>query len=92
MKPVYDAANLIDAHLVRHALEEAGIPVHIAGESLTGGMGDLPLHGLLRVCVPEVAWPQADAIVRSLGLGEGPTATMGASGVDGAADPGLLPA
>jgi hypothetical protein len=72
VKPVYDAANLIDAHLVRHALEEAGIPVHIAGESLTGGLGDLPLHGLLRVCVPEAAWPEADSIVQALGLGDGP--------------------
>ena len=91
MKPVYDAANLIDAHLVRHALEDAGIPVHIAGESLTGGMGDLPLHGLLRVCVPEMAWPEADAIVQSLGLGDGPAEPLG-DGFDGAADPGLLPA
>ncbi len=72
MKPVYDAANIIDAHLVRHVLEDAGIPVFIAGESLTGGMGELPLHGLLRVMVPEAAWPQADAVVRALGLGEGP--------------------
>lgn len=72
MKPVYDAANLIDAHLVRHALEDAGIPSFIAGESLTGGMGELPLQGLLRVCVPEAAWPEADAVVQSLGLGDGP--------------------
>lgn len=69
MKPVYDAANLIDAHLVRHALEDAGIPVFIRGEALTGGMGELPLHGVLQVCVPEVAWPQADAVVKALDLG-----------------------
>ncbi|MFZ5656750.1 MAG: DUF2007 domain-containing protein [Pseudomonadota bacterium] len=87
MKPVYDAANLIDAHLVRHALEDAGIPVFIAGESLTGGMGDLPLHGLLRVCVPEAAWPEADAIVQALGLGDGPADPAG----DSAPDPALRP-
>lgn len=69
MKPVYDAANLIDAHLVRHALEDAGIPVYIRGEALMGGVGDLPVHGMLQVCVPDVAWPQADGIVRELGLG-----------------------
>lgn len=69
MKPVYDAANLIDAHLVRHALEDAGIPVFIRGEALTGGMGELPLDGVLQVCVPEVAWPQADAVVKALDLG-----------------------
>lgn len=70
MKPVFEAAHLIEAHLVRHALEDAGIPVFIAGEALTGGLGELPLHGLLRVCVPEAAWPQADAIVQALNLGE----------------------
>lgn len=87
MKPVYDAANLIDAHLVRHALEDAGIPVFIAGESLTGGMGELPLHGLLRVCVPAAAWPEADAVVQALGLGEEPAAAD-----DDAFDAGLSPA
>lgn len=70
MKPVYDAANLIDAHLVRHALEDAGIPVFIRGEALTGGMGELPLHGLLQVCVPKAGWEAADAVVRGLGFGD----------------------
>ncbi|MGY4515309.1 putative signal transducing protein [Lysobacter sp. HA18] len=72
MKPVYDAANLIDAHLVRHALEDAGIPVFIRGEALTGGMGELPLYGVVQVCVPEMAWPQADAVVRALDFGTPP--------------------
>ncbi|GGZ67077.1 hypothetical protein GCM10008101_21560 [Lysobacter xinjiangensis] len=69
MKSVYDAANLIDAHLVRHALEDAGIPVFIRGEALAGGMGELPIHGMMQVCVPEAAWPEADAIVKALDLG-----------------------
>ena len=72
MKPVYDAANLIDAHLVRHALEDAGIPVFIRGEALAGGMGELPLYGMMQVCVPEAAWPQADAVVQALDLGTSP--------------------
>ncbi len=88
MVPVYHAANLIDAHLVRHALEDAGIPVFILGESLTGGMGELPLHGLLQVCVPGAAWLQADSIVRTLAFGEGPAEPEGDVGFD----PGLAPA
>ena len=71
MKVVYEAANLIDAHLVRHALEADGIPVVLRGESLLGGMGELPLFGVLRVCVPEAAWPQAHAIVLSMDLTNG---------------------
>jgi Putative prokaryotic signal transducing protein len=72
MKVVYEAANLIDAHLVRHALEAAEIPVFLRGEQLLGGMGELPLFGLIAVCVPDVAWPQAKDIVAALPLNEPP--------------------
>ena len=88
MKPVYDAAHLIDAYLVRHALEDAGIPVFVRGEALTGGMGELPIHGMVQVCVPEVAWPEADAIVRELDLGHAPPEP----GDEPGWDPGLAPA
>lgn len=71
MKVVYEAAGIIDAHLVKHALEAAEIPVFLNGEALLGGMGELPLFGVVQVCVPEVVWPQARGIVESLNLGEG---------------------
>ena len=70
MRVVYLADNLFDAHLVKHALEEAEIPAFVFGESLLGGMGELPLFGVLRVCVPDMAKPQADEIVAALALGE----------------------
>jgi hypothetical protein len=70
MKVVYEAANLIDAHLVRHALEAEEIPVFLRGEQLLGGMGELPLFGVIAVCVPDSAWPQAHDIVAALPLGE----------------------
>jgi hypothetical protein len=66
MRVVYEAANLIDAHLVRHALEDAGLPVFLRGEQLIGGMGELPLFGVIAVCVPEAALPEARDIVASL--------------------------
>ncbi|MBB1088460.1 DUF2007 domain-containing protein [Lysobacter sp. SG-8] len=68
MKVVYEAASVIDAHLVRHALEDAGIPVFLRGESLVGGMGELPLFGVVAVCVPDSAWPEASALVAALPL------------------------
>lgn len=68
MKVVYEAANLIDAHLVRHALEAEGIPVFLRGEQLLGGMGELPLFGVVAVCVPDVAWAEAKGIVDALPL------------------------
>ena len=69
MRVVYEAAGIIDAHLVRHALEAAGIPVFVKGEALLGGMGELPMFGLVQVCVPEAAWTQAREVVDALGLG-----------------------
>ena len=70
MKVVYEAANLIDAHLVRHALEAVEIPVFLRGEQLLGGMGELPLFGVIAVCVPDVAWPEAKDVVDALALGD----------------------
>lgn len=72
MKVVYEAANLIDAHLVRHALEAEGIPVFLRGEQLLGGMGELPLFGVVAVCVPDVAWPEAKGIVDAMPLNTAP--------------------
>ncbi len=69
MKVVYEAAGIIDAHLIRHALEAAEIPVFLKGEALLGGMGELPLFGVVQVCVPDSAWPQAREVVESVGLG-----------------------
>lgn len=68
MRVIYLADNLFDAHLVKHALEEAEIPAFVFGESLLGGMGELPLFGVLRVCVPDTAFPEAQGIVQALGL------------------------
>lgn len=69
MRTVYEAANLIDAHLVRQALEAEGIPAFIRGEALIGGMGDLGVFGLVAVMVPEAAWPEARSLVEALALG-----------------------
>ncbi len=68
MQTVYSANNLFDAHLVKHALEDAGIPAHVFGESLLGGMGELPVFGVLRVCVPEAALGRAREVVAALAL------------------------
>ena len=91
MKVVYEAANLIDAHLVRHALEAAEIPVFLRGEQLLGGIGELPLFGVIAVCVPDVAWPEANGIVAALPL-NAPAAGAGDAIEDMDDDAGWLPA
>jgi hypothetical protein len=65
MRIVYAAENLVDAHLVKGALEAAGIPAHVAGEYLTGAMGELPALGLVSVMVAEHLLPAAREIAEA---------------------------
>ena len=88
MQLIYQTNNLFDAHLVKHALEDAGIPAFVFGESLLGAGGELPLFGLLRVCVPDSAKPEAEDIVAALGLDDGPADPIS----DDDEAPGFLPA
>jgi len=88
MHVIYQADNLFDAHLVKHALEDAGIPAFVFGESLLGGMGELPLFGVLRVCVPDLVRPEAEDIVARLDLGGGGDDPI----FEGDESAGLLPA
>ena len=66
MQIVYRARDLFDAHLAKHLLEEADLPVFVLGESLLGGAGELPMFGVLRVCVPDGYEEQANACLQVL--------------------------
>ena len=66
MQVVYRAQNLIDAHLAKHLLEDAGLPAFVLGESLLGGAGELPMIGVLRVCVPDGFETEAAACLEVL--------------------------
>ncbi len=71
MRPVYQAENLFDAHLVRGRLASEGVEAVVTGEYLAGAMGELPLAGLLAVWVEDddlnaalellAAWQAEDA-------------------------------
>ncbi len=63
MRSVYQAANLVDAQLVKDALEAEGIPAFVTGADLIGAMGELPCQGLIEIRVPDGAWPAARVIV-----------------------------
>lgn len=69
MRTVYEAENIFDAMLIKHALEDAQIPAFVSGMHLSGAMGELPMAGLIRVQVPASAGDEADRIVSALDLG-----------------------
>ena len=54
MKIVYRAENIIDANLVKNALEAEDIPAFVSGYYLTGAIGDLPPMALVNVMVSEI--------------------------------------
>ena len=53
MKRVYNAANHIQAHMVMHVLEQAGVHAMVQGEFLQSGAGELPLGNLVGVAVED---------------------------------------
>lgn len=65
MHPVFEAANNIEAHILLGLLRSEGIDGRIEGEYLTGGIGELPVMGLVRILVPEHQVTRALAIIRA---------------------------
>ncbi|MBX3701636.1 MAG: DUF2007 domain-containing protein [Dokdonella sp.] len=66
MKIVYRADTLIDANLVKGALEAEGMFAHVAGEQLTGALGELPCWNLVSVMVADCDIERALPIVRAI--------------------------
>jgi hypothetical protein len=63
MHVVYEAENLIDAHLVRGRLQGEGVDAFVRGEFLAGAMGELPVSGLVAVCVVSEDVERAHALL-----------------------------
>lgn len=58
MDVVYEASNLIDAHLARIALEQAGIPAFVRGWPKAGALVEaLPLIASAVEAPAERPWP-----------------------------------
>ncbi len=89
MKAIYVAQHIIDAQLVRDALEAEGIPAYVAGAYLTGGFGELPVNDLVRVMVAASLEVEARAVVEQV---ERDLSESRAALAEDDADPGLEPA
>jgi hypothetical protein len=66
MRIVYRAENIIDANLVKGALEADGVTAFVSGEYLTGAVGELPCWNLVSVMVAEHDVERAAPIVRGI--------------------------
>jgi len=65
IKTLYTAANAPEAHLIKGLLEQSGIGVSLAGESLTIGIGGLPIDAAqVEVKVNEDQFEEALKIIK----------------------------
>ena len=64
MKIIYRAENIIDANLVKNALEAENIPAFVSGFYLTGAIGDLPPMALVNVMVSEIDVERARTVAQ----------------------------
>jgi len=70
MRHIYQAANTIDANLLKGLLEHEGIEAFVNGEYLTGGIGELPASGIVTLSVEEGDVAQALKIINAFEAGE----------------------
>lgn len=61
MITVYSANSTTEAHLIKGLLEQHGIEAYVAGHYLQGGLGELPVIGLIQV---QVASPDEAAALK----------------------------
>lgn len=53
MRRIYDPENLLEAEVLIGMLGNEGVDAHLVGRDLLGGVGELPMQGLLGVAVPD---------------------------------------
>ena len=91
MQRIYEPQDLLEAELLCAMLGSEGVEVHLVGRDLLGAVGELPLFGVLRVCVPDPCLADAEAALHAAGLNaQGPAQGDPAPVVDDGS--GLLPA
>lgn len=64
MQTVHEAANALEAHVLKDVLRQQGISAQVLGEHLQGGIGELPLGGLIRLVVDEGDAARARQLLR----------------------------
>ena len=64
MRQVFEASDMLEAHVVKGLLQQEGVTGFIQGEYLQGGIGDLPVSGTVRIDVNNEDFDQAKLIIK----------------------------
>ncbi|HLQ25720.1 MAG TPA: DUF2007 domain-containing protein [Acidiferrobacterales bacterium] len=70
MQRIYQAENIIDAHLIKGLLEQHGIAAYVGGYYLQGGVGETLVDGFASVSVDERDIAAAQAIIEDYDNGK----------------------
>lgn len=70
MISIFRGSNYIEAQLLKGLLEQRGIPVHLQGALLQGGVGELPAIGHLSIMVEEEDRVAAERVIAAYERGE----------------------
>lgn len=70
METIWHPGSLIEGQLARQRLAAEGIRSHLAGEHLSGGLGELPAFGLYALMVEPGQRERALALLVEWGLVE----------------------
>ncbi len=68
MQIVWRPGTLVEAHLGKQLLLAEGVFCHLAGEHLSGGLGELPAFGLYALMVEPESLARAEQLLRDSGL------------------------
>jgi hypothetical protein len=63
MQQIYQAANIVEASIVKGLLEQAGLQAYLNGYYLQGGIGELPATGIASLWVNDHQVEQAQLII-----------------------------
>jgi hypothetical protein len=80
MDIIWRPGTLMEGQLAKQLLLAAGIPCHLAGEHLSGGLGELPAFGLYRLMVERGRAGEALSLLREHGLVDGEGDDAGSTG------------
>ncbi|MDE3735654.1 MULTISPECIES: DUF2007 domain-containing protein [Pseudomonas] len=63
MRRIYEPRDLIEAELLLGMLSSEGVEAHLAGSHLLGGIGELPMFGLLGLLVEDDDAERASGLI-----------------------------
>ena len=63
MRQIYQAANIVEASIVKGLLEQAGVQTYLNGYYLQGGIGELPATGTASLWIDDHQVTQAQQII-----------------------------